>query len=75
MGGYKDTKSWSELLEEKNGKTNVEYILKMQNEDSLNETSKKLIEYFKSKSHYKLTKVTNDEGYLIKATEKLNFDK
>lgn len=65
-------KSWTLLLEQENGKENVDYILKVQKKDSLNEVSKKLIAFFQSKSHYTNSVLTKTENQMVALTEKIN---
>jgi hypothetical protein len=72
MGYPKDIKIWSELLEKERGKENVDYILKIESADSLNESSKNLATFFSGKPNIRKSKISVIEKALIDATEKVH---
>jgi hypothetical protein len=45
------------------------FILKIQQKDSMNEDSKKLVEFIEQQKHFNLAKLTEPEALLIKLTE------
>jgi hypothetical protein len=59
--------SWSEYLAK--NYSEVFYVLKVEQQDSLNTYSKKLLKYFEGQKHYKMAALKTNEKILIKATE------
>ena len=69
---FSGVKNWSFALEQENGKENLSYIVKVENKDSLNETSVKLIDFFKTKPRIKQSKISKTEKQLLDITEKMH---
>jgi hypothetical protein len=64
---FRDLISWSEYLAK--NYSEVFYVLKVEQKDSLNAYSKKLIQHFEAQKHYKIDAIRIGEKTLIKATE------
>lgn len=60
---------WSEMQKREKGNDNVVFILKMQEKDSLNATSKKLLDYIKEQKKYEISPLNEVEKHLIRVTE------
>jgi hypothetical protein len=66
-GYYRSIISWDEYLSQ--NYSEVFYVLKIEKKDSLNSTSKRMIQYFEKQKNYKTDTMTVDERTLVKATE------
>jgi hypothetical protein len=69
-GDANAVKKWSLFLEKENDTANVSYILKIENKDSLNEISKKLVDYFKSRPKLQQANISAVEKAFVTATER-----
>ena len=69
------SKTFSDLMlfvKSENHVDDLNFILKIQEKDYLNEDSKKFIDFIKGQKYYKAGKLTVSETQLIEATEKAN---
>jgi hypothetical protein len=66
---YKGVIEWGDKLKREKGSDNIAFILKMQQKDSLNSDSKKLLDYVKEQKHYQIASLTEVEKEFIRVTE------
>ena len=64
---HRHMKDWSNYLEKTFSE--VYYVLKVEEKDSLNSFSQNLISYYKGKKHFKIDTLSIDEKTLVQATE------
>ena len=68
----KEITAWCEYFKQQNGEPNVTFILKIQAKDSLNNNSRKLIEYIKKQKSNRTAVLREEEKELIRVTEQFN---
>lgn len=66
---YRGIIDWTEMQKREKGNDNVVFILKMQEKDSLNTSSKKLLAYIKEQKKYEISPLNEVEKHLIRVTE------